>query len=174
MSEHVYFVAITFKMTEQVEQWICFNFRVKLEHSSAETIRRWCNKWSANKSVAQMLQRRSRICWQWSTFWKACNTQNPWECWTCTDCSQQRSATDSVRTRSWSGDSKHYCVWGFDSVSWHEMCQAKFIPLLLLPERKEHCAAVGRTVWGPKVPALRGLRRHCPMYNASCILYLLQ
>ena len=38
LSEHVYCVAITFKMTEGVEQWICIKFCFKLEHSAAETI----------------------------------------------------------------------------------------------------------------------------------------
>ena len=38
LSEHVYCVAIAFKMTEQVEQRICIKFCVNLEHSSAETI----------------------------------------------------------------------------------------------------------------------------------------
>ena len=38
MSEHVYCVAIAFKMTEQVEQRICVRFCVKLECSSMETI----------------------------------------------------------------------------------------------------------------------------------------
>ena len=38
-SEHLYCVAIAFKMTEWVEQWICIKFCVKLEHSSVETIR---------------------------------------------------------------------------------------------------------------------------------------
>ena len=38
VNEHVYCVAITFKMTEQVEQWIYIKFCVKLEHSSMETI----------------------------------------------------------------------------------------------------------------------------------------
>ena len=37
-SEHVYCVAITFKMTERVEQQICIKFYVKLEHCSTETI----------------------------------------------------------------------------------------------------------------------------------------
>ena len=41
LSEHVYCVAITFKMTEQVEQQICIKFCIKLEHSSTETI--WRN-----------------------------------------------------------------------------------------------------------------------------------
>ena len=38
LSEHVYCVATTFKMAEQVEQRICVKFCIKLEHSSAETI----------------------------------------------------------------------------------------------------------------------------------------
>ena len=38
MSEHVYCVGITLKMTEQVEQQICIKFCIKLEHSSTETI----------------------------------------------------------------------------------------------------------------------------------------
>ena len=38
LSEHVYCVAVTFKMTEWVEQWICIEFFIKLEHSSTETI----------------------------------------------------------------------------------------------------------------------------------------
>ena len=33
-----------------------------------------------------------------------------WECGTCMGGNQQRWATDSVRTKSWSGDSKIYCV----------------------------------------------------------------
>ena len=39
LSEHVYCVAVTFKMTERVEQRICIEFCVKLEHSSVETVR---------------------------------------------------------------------------------------------------------------------------------------
>ena len=38
LSEHVYCVAIAFKMTEQVQQWICIKFCIKLEHLSMETI----------------------------------------------------------------------------------------------------------------------------------------
>ena len=60
-----------------------------------------------------MLQRWLKNCWKWSMFWKTYNKQNTWECWTHMGCNQQRLATDSVRTRSWSGDSKNYCVWHF-------------------------------------------------------------
>ena len=38
MSEHVYCVAVAFKMTEQVKQWTYNKFCVKLEHFSVETI----------------------------------------------------------------------------------------------------------------------------------------
>ena len=38
LSEHVYCVAITFKMTEQVEQQISIKFCIKFKHSSEETI----------------------------------------------------------------------------------------------------------------------------------------
>ena len=32
---------------------------------------------------------------------------------------------------------------------------------------------IGRTLWGPKVPTLKGLKHHCPMYNVSysCIFF---
>ena len=39
LSEHVYCVAITFKMTKWVEQWICIKFCVKLQHYCVETWR---------------------------------------------------------------------------------------------------------------------------------------
>ena len=38
LSEHVYCVAVTFKMTEWVEQQICIKFCIKLELCSVETI----------------------------------------------------------------------------------------------------------------------------------------
>ena len=38
LSEHLYCVAISFKMTERVEQWMCSKFCVKVEHSSMKTI----------------------------------------------------------------------------------------------------------------------------------------
>ena len=46
LSEHVYYVAVTFNMTEQVEQLICIKFCIKLEHSTAETI------WMTQKAAA--------------------------------------------------------------------------------------------------------------------------
>ena len=49
MSEHVYCVAITFKMTERVQQQIYITFCVKLERSSTETI------WMTQKAAAMRI-----------------------------------------------------------------------------------------------------------------------
>ena len=38
LREHVYYVAVTFKMTEQVDNKAVSNFALKPEHSSVETI----------------------------------------------------------------------------------------------------------------------------------------
>ena len=46
VSELMYCVAVTFKMTEQVEQWICIRFCIKLERSSLNTI------WMIQKAAA--------------------------------------------------------------------------------------------------------------------------
>ena len=50
LSEHVYYVAIAFKMTEWVEHWICIKVCVKFEHSSAKTI--W---WFRSHSYGQLV-----------------------------------------------------------------------------------------------------------------------
>ena len=47
---------------------------------------------------------------------------------------------------------------------------AKFIPWLLLQERREHGAAVGRTVSGPKVPTVKGTE--VSLSCVQCFLYL--
>ena len=76
LSEHVYCVAITVKMTEQVEHQICIRFCTKLEHSSAETIR------MIQKAAAMgnwWLAASSRQCtrsWIWSYAVFFCKTSN--------------------------------------------------------------------------------------------------
>ena len=89
----------------------------------SEGFQGWWNECGANKNVAQMTQRWSRRCWKWSMFWKTCIKQSTWECWTCVGCNQQRSVTDSARTRGWSGDSKNFCVQDFDAGSWRDSAQ---------------------------------------------------
>ena len=46
----------------------------------------------------------------------------------------------------------------------------KFIPWFLLPEQKEHRAAVGRIVQGPKMPTLKGTE--ASLFYVQCFLCL--
>ena len=63
LSEPVKCVAVTFKMTEWVEQWICIRFYIKLEHFSMETI--WVIQKAAalgNWWLAASSQQRAHSC----------------------------------------------------------------------------------------------------------------
>ena len=68
LNEHVYCVAITFKMTEQVKQQICIKFYIKLEHSSTETI------WMIQKAAAMGNWWLAASSWKqaWSTSCAEC------------------------------------------------------------------------------------------------------
>ena len=156
LSEHVYCVAIVFKMTEWVEQRICIKFYVKLELSSTETIQMiqkaaaMANWWLAASLWRVPLTHRisCRVFWQNV---KSCSCLSPptaqmWHPVT-SGCSQNsnhlwkgRDFRPSVRFRK--------IRWG----SWWwlgELCE------------------------GPRCLIWRGLRHHCLMYNVCCILYLL-
>ena len=58
LSEHVYCVAVTFKMTEPVRQQICIKFCFKLERSSMETI------WMIQKATAMGNRWSEASSWQ--------------------------------------------------------------------------------------------------------------
>ena len=68
LSEHVSSMALAFIMTEQVEQWICIKFCIKLEHSFTETVQmiqiavRDDAMSAAQINVAQRLLRWLKIC----------------------------------------------------------------------------------------------------------------
>ena len=133
-------------------------------------------RWGQCKEkCSTMFQWWLRFCWKWSMCWKGGNKENTWECQTCVGCNQQRSATDRVRTRSWSGDSKNYCVlfcrrilaW---NVSWqnsfHSFCcpeGGNMVPQLLM--------MLGEMCEVPRCLLWREMKQHCPMYNVSCIFF---
>ena len=62
LSEHVYYVAIAFKMIGQVEQQICVTFCVNLEHSSTETIQIQKPEAMGNWRLAASSGQRARSC----------------------------------------------------------------------------------------------------------------
>ena len=117
-------------MTEQVEQRVCIKFHMKLEHSSVETI--WMIQKAFGDDAMSAAQRKV-----WHKRFKDgresvesdAHSGSSATSRTCTGCNQQRSATDSMRTRSWSQDSKNYCVRDFDAGSWHETHRSKISSL---------------------------------------------
>ena len=110
-----------------------------------------------------------------STFWKACNMRNSWECWRCTGCNQQRLATDSARIRSWSGDSENYCprFW-HRFFAWNVLWQNSFHGFCYQSRRNtvlQLLMMLGKLCEVPRCLLWRGLRHHCPIYNVSCIFF---
>ena len=153
-SEHVYCVAIAFKMTEQVEQQICIKFCVKLEHSSMEAI------WMIQKAAAM------------GTWWLAASSQ------------QHVAYVSHLVQSFWQtsihpGDSGPYRP---DLAPCNFcLCPKLKSPLKgkifqMVDEIQENMMgqlmAVG-PMWDPKVPILKGtgasLSYVCTMFLVSCI-----
>ena len=158
LSEHVYCVAVTFKMTEQVEQWICIKFCSKLENSSAETI------WMIQKATAMGNWWLAASLWQHAC---SCITSH---------------AEFFVKTGNHAGDSVplaaqiwHPATSGFSQNQNHLWKGRDFRPLMRFRRLQqgswwrleELCEVSSCLLW-------RGLRHHCLMYNVPRILYLFQ
>ena len=135
LSDHVYCVAIAFKMTECVEQWICIKFCVKLGPSSTETI--------------HMIQKAAAV-----------DTRRPW----------QHARSGITFPVEFFGETSNHPG---DSA----LLQPRFGALRLLAFTKlksplkgkrfqtvseiqentmGQLMAIGRIVWGPKMPTLKG------------------
>ena len=157
LSERVYCVAVTFKMTEWVEQWICIKFCFKLAHSYMGTIR-WFRRpqlrapgdWQLHHDntpthVSHLMQRflvKHQI----------------------TQVTQPPYSPDLVP-----GD-----FWLFPKLK----SPLKGKRFQTDDDIKENTTGqlmtIGRTGEVSMCLPWRGLRRHCPVYNVSWILYLLQ
>ena len=153
LNEHVYCVAIAFKMTERVEQQICIKFCSKLEYSSAETI------WMIQKATAM------------GNWWLAASSQQC-ACSCITFCAEV-----FCETSNHPGDSAPYSpdlapcdFWLF----WKLKSPLKGKRFQTIDEIQEnrtgHLMATGRTVWGPKVPTLKGTEES--LSYVQCLLYL--
>ena len=153
LSEHVYCVAVPFKMTERIEQRICIKFWVKLEHSCAETI--------------QMIQKTAAM----GNWWLAVpSPQRP-----------PTHASYLVQSKTWNhpGDSAPLQP-RFGALQLLSFPKTKItfekeeISDQLMRFRK-----IWRGSWWwleelcevPRCLLWRGLRHHCPMYNVSCIFF---
>ena len=145
LSDYVYRVAATFKMTEQVEQWIYIKFSVKLEHSSVEISRMiqkataMANWWLAASSRAEFLVKHQ-----------------------ITQVTQPHYSPDLAPLTSGFSQNTNHLWKGRDfllSLRFRKIWQGSWWRL------GELCEVPRCLLW-------RGLRCHCPVYNVSCILYL--
>ena len=157
LSEHVYCVAVTFKMTEQIEHQICVRFCIKLEHSSTETI--W------------MIQKVAAI----GNWWLAASS-----------CQQRPSCIMSSaeifgKTSNHPGDSmplhpRFSALWLLAFPKTKITFEKEDIQAFNeIPENSTgHWCQFGELceVW--RCLLWTGLRCHCPMYIVSSTLYLLQ
>ena len=139
LSKHVYCVAVAFKLTEQVEKWSYIKFCVKLEHSCIETI------WMIQKTAAM------------GNWWLAALSQQ------CAHSCITSHAEIFGKTSNHPGDSaplqsrfdalwllafpKSKITFKREEISDHWWDSGKYDGWLMVIER---------TVWGPKVPALKG------------------
>ena len=153
LSEHVYCVAVAFKMTEKVEQQICIKFCIKLEHSSMETI--------------QMIQKATAM----GNWWLAAASQQ------CAHSCITSHAEVFDKTSHHPGDSA--CLQPRFGALWLLLFPKLKSPLKgkrfhTVDEIKENTMgqlmATGRTVWGPKVPTLKGTE--ASLSHVQCFLYL--
>ena len=132
LSEHVYCVVVAFKMTEWVEQWAWIKFCIKLEQSSADTLLMIQKTFGDDAvSAAQITV--------WHKHFK--DSQESVENDPCSE-RPASSRTPGNVERVWTtdnkdhqlivreleadlGNSENYCVWEFDSGSWHKTCPGK-------------------------------------------------
>ena len=184
-------------MVEWVEQQIYIKFCIKLEHFSMKTF--WMIQKAFRNDVMSSAQTKAwHKCFKdgWESVESVPCSGRPETSRTpdnveCTGYNQQRSASDSARIRSWSGDSRNYCS---EILMWDlgmKRVRAKFVLQLLLPEQKKHRAAVandlirtttsksdflkvmmlGHPCEVPRCLLWRGLRRYCPVDNVSYIFF---
>ena len=148
-------VWVEFKMTEWVELWSCITFCVKLKHSSMETIR--------------MTQKAAAM----GNWWLAASSwQHAHSCTT-------SRAEFFGKTSNHPGDSAPQKP-GFGAL-WLLACPKTKVTferdeISDIDEIQENMTgqlmAIRRTVWGPKVPMLKGTKES--LSYVQCFLYLLQ
>ena len=139
LSEHVDGVAIAFKMTEQVQHWICIKFGLKLEHSSTETM--------------QMIQKAAAVGNRWLV---ASSRQCAHSCITsCTEFLVEHQITQ-VTQPHYSPDLVPWIFWLFPKLK-SPLTEKRFQTVDEIQENVTGQLMVsGRTLWGPRVLTLKG------------------
>ena len=160
LSERVYCVAVTFKIIEQGEQWICIKFSLSLNIPLWKLVRwfRRPQRWATGDWQLHHHNVPTHAACLVQSFWQNIKsprclsphtaqiwcpvisglTQNQNHLW------KERNFTPLMRFRKIQLGN---CIWQLGEWQLGEMCRS--------------------LLW-------RGPRCHCPMYNVSSILYLLQ
>ena len=154
LSECVCCVAVTFKMTGRAEQRICIKVCIKLERSSMVTT------WMIQKAAAMGNWWLAASSWQHAHL---CITSHA-------EILAKYQITQVIRF-PYSPDLALCNFWLFPKLKspWK---RKRFQTIDEIQENTTgQLMVIGRFVWGPKVPTLRGLKCHCPVYNVSCAFF---
>ena len=157
LSEHVYCVAITFKMTEQLEQWICIEFCIKLEHSSVKLFG-WFRRLQLWATGDWQLHHDSM-----STH-ASCLVQS----------FLAKHQITQVTQPCYSPDLESCDFWLFPKLK--SPLKGKRFQIIegIKENTKGQLITIGRTVWGPKVLTLKGTEASLSCVQCFLYLYLLQ
>ena len=154
LSEHVYCVAVTFKMSEWGEQRICIPFGVKLEHSSMETI------WMIQKAAAV------------GNWWLAASSRQ------CACSCIMSHAEFFGETSNHLGDTAHLqprfgTLWLLTFPKLKSPLKGKRFQTIgeIQENRTGQLTVTGGTVWGLKVSPLKGTK--ASLSCVQCFLYLI-
>ena len=154
LSEHVYCVVITFKMTERGEQQTCIKFCFQLEHSSVETIQ------VTHKAAVVGNWWLSASSWQWA---HSCIT------------SRAEFLANHQVTRMtqilYSPDLAPWDFWLFPKLK--SLLKGKRFQTLdeIQKNMTGQLMVIGRTVWGPNMPTLKGTE--VSLSYVRCFLYII-
>ena len=153
LSEYVHCVAITFKMTEWIEQWICIKFCVKLEHSPWKLF-----GWF----------RRTQL---WATGnWQLHHDKKPAHASHLVQSFLVKHQITQVTQLPYSQDLVPCDLWLFPKLK-SPLERKGFETFSEIQENTTgNLMAIERTVWGPEVPTLKGTE--VSLSYVQCFLYL--
>ena len=175
LNEYVYCVGITFKITERVEQRICIKFWVKLEHSSAETIRMIQKTFGDNaKSAAQLKVWHKHFKDGWESVEHDSHAGRPAPSRPPENVEHVLAAINKdwqLTVRELEADLGIPKTSGSESLMQDLACCGKIHSAASATRAEGTLCCVGRTVWGPTVLTLKGNK--APSSYVQCCLYLI-